>query len=61
MIAEGCEFFKDDVRKLRFVGLFGDRRQKRVLRAALKWPVLPYPKRPSVAEPVQAEQVEISV
>jgi hypothetical protein len=30
--------------KHRYVQFLGDRRQKRVLRAALKWPVLPYPK-----------------
>jgi hypothetical protein len=45
MMDDGCEFFKDDVRKLRFVGIFGDRREKRILRSALKWPVQPYPKR----------------
>lgn len=49
MMDDGCEFFKDDVRKLRFVGLFGDRRIKRILRSALKWPVLPYPKRQQAA------------
>ncbi len=46
LIEEGCEFFKDDVRKLRYVGIYGDRRTKRILRNALKWPVLPYPKPP---------------
>jgi hypothetical protein len=30
--------------KYRYVQFLGDRRQKRELRAALKWPVLPYPK-----------------
>jgi hypothetical protein len=45
MMDEGCEFYRDDVRKLRWVGIFGDRRQKRLLKAALRWPVLPYPKR----------------
>jgi hypothetical protein len=44
LIAEGCEFFKDDRCKHRFVGIFGDRRMKRNLRAALRWEVLPYPK-----------------
>jgi len=48
MIEEGCEFFKDDIRKLRYVGIYGDRRIKRMLKAALRWPVLPYPKRPTV-------------
>jgi hypothetical protein len=54
MMDDGCEFFKDDVRKLRFVGLFGDRRTKRILRDALKWTVLPYPKecaRPDAGRP----------
>ena len=60
MIEQGCEFFKDDVRKLRYVGIYGDRRTKRILRAALRWPVLPYPKRSPVEEPVQAGQAEIS-
>ena len=45
LISEGCEFFKDDSRKLRYVGFYGDRRTKRILRAALRWETLPYPKR----------------
>lgn len=45
LIEEGCEFFKDDRCKHRFVGIFGDRRTKRILRAALRWEVLPYPER----------------
>jgi hypothetical protein len=45
LISEGCEFFKDDNRKLRYVGIYGDRRTKRILRAALRWEVLPYMKR----------------
>lgn len=45
LISEGCEFFKDDQRKLRYVGFYGDRRTKRILRAALRWEVLPYQKR----------------
>jgi uncharacterized protein YggU (UPF0235/DUF167 family) len=52
MIEQGCEFFRDDVRKLRYVGIYGDRRTKRLLRAALRCPVLPYPKRSTVEEPV---------
>ena len=44
-VAEGCEFFKDDQPKLRHIGFYGDRRTKRILRAALRWEVLPYPKR----------------
>ncbi len=50
LITEGCEFFKDDSRKLRYVGIYGDRRMKRMLRAALKWDVLPYPKREPSSE-----------
>jgi hypothetical protein len=45
LISEGCEFFKDDMRKLRYVGFYGDKQTKRLLRAALRWEVLPYPKR----------------
>ena len=59
LIEQGCEFF-DGTPKHRYVGFYGDRRTKRLLKAALRWPVLPYPKRPTVAEPVQAGQVEIS-
>ena len=47
LISEGCEFFKDDARKLRYVGFYGDKRTKRLLRAALRWEVLPYQKRES--------------
>jgi hypothetical protein len=55
LIAEGCEFFKDDRCKHRFLGIFGDRRMKRILRAALRWEVLPYPKRaPSPEDRAQA-------
>lgn len=50
LISEGCEFFKDDSRKLRYVGFYGDKRTKRILRAALKWEVLPYLKRPQSPE-----------
>jgi hypothetical protein len=55
LISEGCEFFKDDNRKLRYVGFYGDRRTKRILRAALKWDVMPYPKR--AASPEERVQV----
>ncbi|MBZ5598468.1 MAG: hypothetical protein LAO03_22180 [Acidobacteriia bacterium] len=44
LIEEGCEFFKDTGCKHRFVGIFGDRRMKRILRRALRWEVLPFPK-----------------
>jgi hypothetical protein len=50
LISEGCEFFKDDMRKLRYVGIYGDKRTKRLLRAALRWEVLPYLKRESSPE-----------
>jgi hypothetical protein len=55
LISEGCEFFKDDMRKLRYVGFYGDRRTKRILRAALRWEVLPYLKR----EPSPEDRVQI--
>jgi hypothetical protein len=44
MLQQGVEFFRG-APKLRWVGFFGDRRTKRVLRQALRWEVLPYPKR----------------
>jgi hypothetical protein len=45
LIEQGCEFFKDTGCKHRFVGIFGDRRTKRILRRALRWEVMEYPKR----------------
>jgi hypothetical protein len=50
LIEEGCEFFKENSYKHRFVGIFGDRRTKRVLRAALRWQVLEYPKQAAPQE-----------
>ena len=47
LLEQGCEFF-DGTPKHRYVGIYGDRRTKRLLKAALRWPVLPYPKRPTV-------------
>jgi hypothetical protein len=44
LIEQGCEFF-DGTPKHRYVGFYGDRRIKRILRRALRWEVLPYPKR----------------
>jgi len=44
LIEQGCEFFKDNGCKHRFVGIFGDRRIKRVLKNALRWQILPYRK-----------------
>jgi hypothetical protein len=48
MLQEGYQFFKGTP-KLRWVGIFGSKTLKRRLRAALKWPVLPYPKRQQAA------------
>jgi hypothetical protein len=50
LIEQGCEFFKDTGYKHRFVGIFGDRRMKRILRRALRWNVMEYPKRSSSPE-----------
>ncbi len=47
---QGCEFYRDNRRKFRYVGIYGDRRIKRVLRSALRWDVLPYPKRQQVGD-----------
>lgn len=55
LIDQGCEFFKDSGCKHRFVGIFGDRRMKRTLRAALRWEVLPYKKR----EPSPEDRVQV--
>jgi hypothetical protein len=52
LIEEGCEFFKDSGRKHRYVGIYGDRRTKRILRGALRWQVLPYPKRDRTSEAI---------
>lgn len=46
MLQQGYEFFRGTP-KLRWVGIFGDRRTKRTLRKALCWEVLPYSQRPS--------------
>ena len=45
LLEKGCEFYTDTGRKHRYVGIYGDRRMKRRLRAALNWAVFPYPKR----------------
>jgi hypothetical protein len=55
LIDEGCEFFKDGGRKHRYVGIYGDRRIKGILRRALKWDVLPYPKRQQASEAILAD------
>lgn len=41
--------FEPRTAKHRYIGLFGDRATRRMLRGALRWPVLPYPKRKKVA------------
>jgi hypothetical protein len=54
MLEEGVEFFRGTP-KLRWVGFFGSKTLKRRLRAALQWEVLPFPKRSTVEETVQAD------
>ena len=51
LIEEGCQFFMGEA-KHRYVGIYGDRRMKCVLRKALQWKTFPYPKRPVVAAAV---------
>jgi hypothetical protein len=59
LIEEGCEFFKDNRCKHRFVGIFGDRRTKRTLRRALRWEVMEYPKQePSIEDRVQVVDLD---
>ena len=50
LLQDGCKFFKDGGRKFRYVGIYGDRSIKRIVRNALRWPVLPYPKRKQVCD-----------
>ena len=54
IIKEGFVFLKS-APKLRYVGLYGDRHTKRILRAALRWEVLPYQKR----EPSPEDRVHV--
>lgn len=54
MLEEGVEFFRGTP-KLRWVGFFGSKTLKRRLRAALQWEVLPYPRRSTNVESLQAE------
>jgi len=49
LLEEGCEFFRG-LPKHRYVHFAGTRREKRILRNALKWEALPYPKRKSLPE-----------
>ena len=59
LIEQGCEFFKDNGCKHRFVGIFGDRRMQRILRRELRWEVTEYPKRePSPKDRVQIADLE---
>ena len=59
LIEQGCEFFKDDRCKHRFVGIFGDRRSKRALRSALRWEVMEYPTQvPSSEDRVQVVNLD---
>lgn len=44
LIEQGAEFLMGTA-KHRWVGFYGDKRTKRILRSALNWPVLPHPKR----------------
>jgi hypothetical protein len=48
LIAQGCEFL-DGKSKHKYIGIYGNRRIKRVLRSALRWESLPYPKREQAA------------
>lgn len=55
MIEEGFMFLKSPP-KHRYVGLYGNRRMKRLLRSALRWQVMEYPKRePSPQDRVQVD------
>ena len=54
LVEQGCEFF-EGTPKHRYVGIYGDRRSKRILRRALRWEVLPYPKRHQASEVINAE------
>jgi hypothetical protein len=59
LVEAGYEFFKDGERKHRYVGIYGDRRIKRILKRALRWEVLPYPKRVTNAEMAAATQPQL--
>jgi len=59
LIEQGCEFFKGTECKHRFVGIFGDRRTKKILRRALRWDVMEYPKpQPSSQDRVPVVDVD---
>jgi hypothetical protein len=62
MLQEGVEFFRG-APKLRWVGFFGDRRTKRLLRQALRWEVLPYPKRqqPLTIEAPPPDELDLAI
>jgi hypothetical protein len=59
MLESGVEFFRG-TSKLRWVGFFGSNTLKRRLRGALQWEVMPYPKRTTVEESVQAAPARAS-
>jgi hypothetical protein len=60
LIEQGCEFFKDTGYKHRFVGIFGDRRTKKLLRRALRWEVMEYPKRdPSPQDRIRVVDLDL--
>jgi hypothetical protein len=59
LISEGCEFFKDNRGNLRYLGFYRNKRTKRILRAALRWEVLAFPKRePSFEDHVQVVDLD---
>src|SRR5438876_10744725 len=55
LMDEGCIFERSGC-KHRYVGIYGDRRRKRLLRRALRWDVMPYPKRQHVSEAIGRER-----
>lgn len=59
MLNQGYEFFKGSP-KHRYLGLYGDRRTVRLLRSALRWTVLSYPKRPGQIEEGEAETLAVA-
>jgi hypothetical protein len=61
LVEQGCEFFEGNP-KHRYVYFAGNRRLKRILRKALRWKVLPYPKRQRVSDAtVETQQTEFGL
>jgi hypothetical protein len=56
LLKQGCKFERVGG-KHRYVHFSGDRRTKRLLRKALKWEVLPHPRREAQAAPASARTV----